>query len=63
MHFELSPEQLQALTAWQADKPHSKAVDGAQFEYAFLPTSLGVIVKVRCHVTKTEIDLTDYASW
>lgn len=61
--FTLDNNQLEKLAAWMRTKPESRAADGAQYEYCFLPTGLGVIVKVKCHVTNTEVDLTDYASW
>lgn len=59
----LTPAQAQQLSEWKRELPLSPAVDGAQFEYVFLTTSIGLIIKVRCCATGKELDLTDYSSW
>lgn len=61
--FTLTPEQVTKLDDWIKTKPISKAAMGEQFTYCFTPTSLGVIVVVKCGITKTEIDLTNYEEW
>jgi len=37
-----------------------KAVDvtGAKFAYTFIPTSIGLVIKVRCDICNRELDLT-----
>lgn len=61
--FSLDASQVAKLVAWMTGKPASRAADGAQYEFCFVPTSLGTVVKVKCHLTGSEIDLTDYDSW
>ena len=61
--FDLDKKQKQKLAEWQKTKPMSKDALGTQYEYCFTPTSLGTVVVVKCLVTKTEINLTDYDSW
>ena len=63
MKFELGADQIQKLKIWKKDKPLSRDTLGTQYEYCFTPTSLGVVVIVKCLITKTEINLTDYDSW
>jgi len=61
--FELTANQIQNLKIWMNNKPLSKDALGTQYKYCFTPTSLGTSVIVKCLITKTEIDLTDYDSW
>lgn len=61
--FGLNSDEAARFEAWAATKPRSGAVDGAQFQFSFLPTSIGLITKVTCLVSGDVLDLTDYASW
>ena len=75
INFELSDEQLLLLQEKEAihlqtcpyrddgTSPESKsgAIGGAE-TYCFTPTSIGVIVEVKC-ACGCEIDLTDYSQW
>lgn len=61
--FSLTPDELARFEAWAATKPRSGAVDGAQFQFSFLPTSIGLVSKVKCLVSGDELDLTDYDRW
>lgn len=61
--FALDQEQIDKLLEWKKTKPVSRAAMGEQYTYCFTPTSLGTIVVVRCGITNTKIDLTDYESW
>lgn len=61
--FGLTEAQTQQYVAWALAKPVSKDALGTQFEFVFIPTSLGTICKVKCLVTQDELDLTDYSTW
>ena len=36
---------------------------GGAYTYSFIPTSVGVVVRLKNTVTNEEIDLSDYESW
>lgn len=61
--FELTPKQYSEFLKWSESKPKSKAADGAQFEFRFLVTGIGIAVKVYDHLSKETLDLTDYNEW
>lgn len=61
--FGLTEAQTQKYVTWALAKPVSKDALGTQFEFLFIPTSLGTICKVKCLVTQDELDLTDYSAW
>ena len=64
MKFELSSEELKKIDDWVKKLPKSEVgAIGGRLEYSFTPTSLGVVVKVKDCITKTELDLTEYESW
>lgn len=72
--FQLDESQKQRLNVWirqqelkvadeqQRSNAYYGAIGGA-YEYCFLPTSIGLIVKVKNGLTKEEIDLSDYENW
>lgn len=62
MEFKLDEEQKHKLKKWQN---RIKAVFGeyGSYDYIFTPNGIGDSVKVRSHLTKTEIDLTDVSKW
>lgn len=49
MKFEIS----------KSNKCEPKDVTGAKFAYIFIPTSLGLVIKVQCDVCKRELLLTE----
>lgn len=58
--FEINEEmknKINQINQWDS----CKAIDvsGAKFAYTFIPTGLGLVVKVQCDVCKRELDLTD----
>jgi hypothetical protein len=61
---ELTDAQDKQLTDWMNNLPpaYTGAI-GGRFEYIINPTGVGLIIKVRDAVTKSEIDLTDYRDW
>lgn len=61
--FSVSKEQLRKLNAFSRKHVSCQrgAIGGAH-TYEFSPTSLGVVVKLRCHCGKS-IDVTDYCDW
>lgn len=61
--FKLNTRQHALLKEWQKDKPESNATMGEQYEYCFTPTGVGTLCVVKCLITKTQIDLTDYDNW
>lgn len=64
MKFELTPEQIEKLLEWQLQKEEEYGgAIGGRWTYSFTPTSLGIVVKVRDAIDKSEIDLTNYDEW
>ena len=67
--FELSPYAVAKLTKWihghkceYTKHPEKLGAIGGGFTYTFTPTSIGVIVKIKCYCG-AGCDLTDYDSW
>lgn len=68
--FTLSPTQLQKINEWALEQdekiakkqgksyPNYGSIGGA-YGYKFIPTTIGMIVKVDNCVTKEEIDITE----
>lgn len=58
--FSLSKKEYDKYNAWRKSKEevYVGAIGGA-YEFCFIPTGLGTIVKVKC-ADGTELDLTDY---
>ena len=64
MKFNLEEKQLKAIEKWKKSLPESPTgAIGGRFEYSFVPTNLGLVVKVKDAITKSEIDVSDYESW
>lgn len=60
----LNNEQEKKLNDWIEKLPHTyTGAIGGRLEYCITPTGLGLIIKVKDAVTKTELDLTDYNDW
>lgn len=61
MKFELTEVQEQKIAEWvKTQEVVYTGPVGGRYTYQFTPTSIGVVVKVRDCVTKTELDITDY---
>jgi hypothetical protein len=61
---ELNDRQAQQLDEWMKQLPEAyTGAIGGRIEYLITPTGLGLIIKVRDAVTKSELDLTDYNDW
>ncbi|GGG07272.1 hypothetical protein GCM10010912_59920 [Paenibacillus albidus] len=56
--FEITEEMEQKIIDW--DSCNAKDVTGAKFAYIFIPTGIGLVVKVQCDVCKRELDLSDW---
>lgn len=68
--FTISSAQYKKLTKWRED--HEKVCAykgnvgaiGGNITYQFTPTSIGMILKVRCSCSlRDSIDLSDYEDW
>jgi hypothetical protein len=60
----LDEEDRKKLDNWinqQPDKP--TGATGGRLQYIFIPTTLGLVFKVKDSLTKDEIDLTHYEDW
>ncbi|MFB6471258.1 hypothetical protein ACFCW7_00195 [Paenibacillus glucanolyticus] len=57
MIFEITKKMEEKIREWDI----CKAVDvtGAKFAYTFIPTSIGLVIKVRCDICNSELDLTE----
>ncbi len=57
MIFEITKKMDEKIREWDT----CKAVDvsGAKFSYTFIPTSIGLVIKVRCDICNRELDLTE----
>lgn len=65
MKFELSQLEIEKLNSWKQSLPELPADvfgEDFQFEYIFIPTGVGMTIKVR-RFDGEEIDLTDYNLW
>ena len=62
--FFVSEEQETKLCEFAKDHINcgSKAAIGGALTYEFTPTSLGTVVKIKCHCGK-ELDVSDYENW
>jgi hypothetical protein len=57
MIFEITNKMEQQIRVWDL----CEAVDptGAKLAYTFIPTGIGLIIKVKCDICNRELDLTD----
>lgn len=70
MSFRLTPKQNVQIKEWDADHENSlgqKCVEpdtaiGGRTTFSFTPTSIGVVVRIRCACGWT-IDVSDYEDW
>jgi|GEM_PF-1365277 hypothetical protein len=56
--FRISEEMEQKIKKW--DSCVAADVSGAKFAYIFIPTGLGLVIKVQCDVCKRELDLSEW---
>ncbi|PAK53420.1 hypothetical protein CHH75_09140 [Paenibacillus sp. 7541] len=57
MIFEITREMAEKIRKW--DSCLAVDVSGGKFAYIFIPTSIGLVIKVRCDVCNRELDLTE----
>lgn len=62
MEFKLDEEQEVKLKEWQEKIKEIFGKYGL-YDFTFTPNGIGTTVKVRSHLTKTELDLTDIDKW
>ena len=62
MQFNLDEEQVAKLKEWQ-EKIKEVFGEYGHYDFIFTPYGMGTGVKVRSHLTKTELDLTDVDKW
>jgi hypothetical protein len=64
MRWLLNLMQSEKLLGWDK-KCNGKptGASGGRFTYLFTPTSLGLVIKVKCNLCGDEIDLTEYNEW
>jgi hypothetical protein len=62
MQFNLDGEQVAKLKEWQ-EKIKEIFGEYGHYDFIFTPYGMGTGVKVRSHLTKTELDLTDVDKW
>jgi hypothetical protein len=61
--FELNQEQMVKFDNWRKKKGRvDVGTIGGGYTFCFTPTSLGVIVNVKC-ADNTELSLTDTSKW
>ncbi|CAH1208512.1 hypothetical protein PAECIP111892_03124 [Paenibacillus auburnensis] len=58
LNFQITEEMNRQIKAW--DSCVARDVAGAKFAYMFIPTGLGLVVKVQCDVCGRELDLSDW---
>ena len=74
MNFQLDYHQNIKFKNWQKiqDKKVCElqknkfpyyGVTGGGYLFMFIPTSIGIIIKIQNNITKEEIDITDYNAW
>lgn len=56
--FKITEEMEQKINEW--DSCVAIDVTGAKFAYIFVPTGLGLVIKVQCDVCKRELDLSEW---
>ncbi|RKP56257.1 hypothetical protein D7Z26_06370 [Cohnella endophytica] len=57
MNFIINKEMQEKIKNW--DSCNAVDVAGAKFTYTFIPTGLGLVIKVQCDICKRTLDLTD----
>jgi hypothetical protein len=62
MKFELDETQVAELKAWQ-EKIKELFGEYGSYDYTFSPCGIGIGVRVRSHLTRTELDLSHVENW
>jgi hypothetical protein len=62
MTFELDEAQVAKLKEWQ-EKIKDLFGEYGHYDYTFTPFGMGTGVKVRSHLTNTELDLSMVENW
>ena len=62
MTFELDEAQVAKLKEWQ-EKIKDLFGEYGHYDYTFTPFGMGTGVKVRSHLTSTELDLSMVENW
>lgn len=57
MKFVITEEMMKKIYQWDSCKPTD--VSGAQYAYTFIPTGLGLVIKVECDICKRVLDISD----
>lgn len=57
MIFEITEKMVEKIREW--DTCVATDVTGGKLAYTFIPTSLGLVIKVQCDICKRELDLTE----
>lgn len=60
--FELTEDQEKKLNEWQ-NKIKGVFGEYGHYDYIFTPYGIGMGVKVKSHLSNTELDLTDVEHW
>ncbi|WP_222124453.1 hypothetical protein [Paenibacillus xylanexedens] len=55
--FEVNDKMVEKLNEWDACIPVD--VSGAKLAYTFIPTSIGVVIQVKCDVCERTLSLSD----
>ena len=66
--FSLSTVEVEACEAWMKEHEKTCTYTGREaipshYAFTFIPSSIGVGVRVSCIHNKAEQDITDYKSW
>ncbi|MCK8487016.1 hypothetical protein M0651_07530 [Paenibacillus sp. MBLB2552] len=57
MIFTITEKIFQKIKDWDSCKPIDAT--GAKFAYTFIPTGVGIVIKVQCDICKRVLDLTE----
>jgi hypothetical protein len=57
MIFKITDKMLEKIMEW--DNCVAVDVTGGKFAYTFIPTSIGLVTKVKCDICNRELDLTE----
>lgn len=57
MIFEITKNMEQKIKDWDSCNPTD--VTGAKFAYTFIPSGIGLVIKVECNICKRVLDLTE----
>jgi len=62
MSFKLDENQEKRLNDWQK-KIKELFGEYENYDYIFTPCEIGTVIKIKSHLTKTELDLSDVGNW